>query len=120
MNTDTAAAGGLSRNPDWQTARASLAQAVASLAAAGTRLDAALLDGWNVGVSLAADGSGRAGRRVARDEVLADLRERFVKADAQLLALASKRSQSEEAKRRLEAKAEGVRLALSYLDEVTR
>lgn len=51
--------------------------------------------------------------------VLSDLRERLVKADATLRHNASTYDDVAMI-RRLEAKAEGVRLALSYLDEVTR
>lgn len=51
--------------------------------------------------------------------VLADLRERLVKADAEIKALAAD-SDGPGRIARLQGKSQGVRLALSYLDEVSR
>lgn len=51
--------------------------------------------------------------------VLSDLRERLVKADAEIKALAAD-SDGPGRIARLQGKSQGVRLALSYLDEVSR
>jgi hypothetical protein len=48
----------------------------------------------------------------------AELRERLVKADATLSRMSAERGEGTSA--RIDGKAEGVRLALSYLDEMTR
>jgi hypothetical protein len=72
---------------------------------------------WTPARFLAVDGEASFEPPVS--EVLADLRDRLAKADVELRIM-SHEAADDIRQRHLESKVQGVRLALSYLDEVTR